>query len=52
MDLAAHQRFEKIPANDNRAAASRALRELAEAAIERVLGVAGALRFALLVAGI
>jgi hypothetical protein len=49
---AGHERSTILPANDNQAAMGRALRELGERAVERILGAAGAMRFALLLAGI
>lgn len=47
-----HRRSTIAAANDNQAALARALRGLGEKALERMLGVAGAMRFALLLAGI
>jgi hypothetical protein len=52
MTFAARQHFAATPANDNRTPTVRALKTLGEAAVERVLGAAGAVRFALLLAGI
>jgi hypothetical protein len=42
----------RMPANDNRAGTLRAVRDLVETALEGLLGVAGTIRCALLVAGI
>jgi len=52
MHAATRQRFPGRAANDNRAPALRALSALGESALERLLGLAGALRFGLLLAGI
>jgi hypothetical protein len=42
----------RTPANDNRAGTLRAVRDLVETTLEGLLGVAGTIRCALLVAGI
>jgi hypothetical protein len=52
MHPAGRYRLSMAPANDNRTTTSRALQALGERAIERVLGLAGALRFGLLLAGV
>jgi hypothetical protein len=52
MHVARHRRFLGRPANDNRTPAFGALRALGGRGLERLLGVAGALRFGLLLAGV
>ena len=52
MHARTRQRLPEPAANDNRAPALRTLSALGESALERLLGLAGALRFGLLLAGI
>lgn len=52
MHLAGRYRLPTAPANDNRMPAARALQGAGERVVERLLGLAGALRFGLLLAGV
>ena len=52
MHAATGHRFPGLAANDNQTPAWRAFRALGEGMVERLLGLAGALRFGLLLAGI